>query len=144
MKLTRGTALAALLLVALAAPVAAYSLSDDGGDADEPTAAVTKTKSAKPDKPDKAEHKKGTHRADEASAAGRAHAEAMRAWAQCVAEAARGPKADDAPTPPKLACGDKPLGPGRAKHLAANGGVAPGRSGEHKPKTHDKSGSNGR
>jgi hypothetical protein len=72
-------------------------------------------------------------------AAGRAHADAMKAWAHCVAEAASGPKADGSPVPPKTACGDKPVGPGRAKH--ANG-AAGGKSGDHKPtKTHGKSGS---
>jgi hypothetical protein len=64
-------------------------------------------------------HPTGTEQAAAASAAGRAHAEAMRAWAQCVAEAASGPKTVGAPVPPKLACGEKPMGPGRARHLAA-------------------------
>jgi hypothetical protein len=88
----------------------------------------------KTDKTDKADGKNGDN-----GAAGRAHADAMKAWARCVAEAASGPKADGAEVPPKTACGDKPVGPGRAKH--ANAG-APGKSGEHKPaKTHGKSGS---
>lgn len=51
-----------------------------------------------------------------ASAPGRAHAEAMQAWAHCVGEAASGPKTDGQPMPPKTACGDKPVSPGRAKH----------------------------
>lgn len=76
---------------------------------------------------------------DEASAAGRAHADAMKAWARCVAEAASGPKAENAPVPPKTACGDKPMAPGRAKHGEH---ADSGKSGDHKkPKTHGPSAS---
>jgi cytoskeletal protein RodZ len=53
------------------------------------------------------------------SALGLAHAAAMKVWAQCVADAASGPKADGQPMPPKTACGVKPLGPGQIKQLAS-------------------------
>jgi hypothetical protein len=93
------------------------------------------TQQDKQDKQDKADRRGG----DDASAAGRAHADAMKAWARCVAAAASGPKAADASTPPKTACGDKPTPPGRAKHAADSGG--PGTSGHHqRPKTHGHSG----
>ena len=58
-----------------------------------------------------------------ASAPGRAHAAAMQAWAHCVSQAASGPKTPGQQMPPKLACGDKPLAPGRLKHQPA---TAPG------------------
>ena len=82
MKLTRTTALAALLFVALAAPAAAFALADD----DPGTAHHAKhdkaerDKAAKGDKASKPDHATGEVRADEASAPGRAHAEAMKAW----------------------------------------------------------------
>jgi hypothetical protein len=60
-----------------------------------------------------------------ASAAGRAHAAAMQAWAHCVGEAASGPKTPGQQRPPKLACGDKPLAPGQVKHQPS---AAPGTS----------------
>jgi hypothetical protein len=40
----------------------------------------------------------------------------MRAWARCVAAAASGPKAENAPVPLKTSCGDKPAPPGWVKH----------------------------
>lgn len=131
MKPTRGTTLAALVLVAVAAPFTAYAVSA-GDDAPPPghSAGHAGKKAEKPDKPD---HATGQERADEASTPGRAHAEAMKAWARCVADAASGPKADDASTPPKEACGDKPMGPGRAKHASGDSDESPGRSGDHKP-----------
>jgi len=84
----------------------------------------------KPDRPE-APETTGTEHAAEASAPGRAHAEAMKAWARCVGEAASGPKTEGAPVPPKLSCGDKPVGPGRAKHAPTAGLSKHGSSGEH-------------
>jgi hypothetical protein len=130
----RGTTLAALVFVAVAAPVTAYALAA-GDDAAPPAHGhahdahghgAAADKHVDKDKAKKADH--GTDRADEASAAGRAHARAMKAWAHCVAEAASGQKTGDRTGPPKDACDDKPLGPGRAKHLS---GHKPGHSGEH-------------
>jgi hypothetical protein len=132
MKLTRTTALAALLFVALAAPAAAFARADD----DPGTAHHAKhdkaerDKAAKGDKASKPDHATGEVRADEASAPGRAHAEAMKAWAQCVGEAASGPKAEEQSGPPKVACGDKPMGPGRARH-EADRPTPPGLSKDH-------------
>ena len=128
MKPSRGSALAALVLVAIAAPVTAYAVAGDDGDDSGRPAGHGSAKTH--DKPDGAAHATGKERADEASAAGRAHAEAMKAWARCVADAASGAKADDAARPPKLTCGDKPVPPGRAKHATD---AAPGRSGDHRP-----------
>jgi hypothetical protein len=132
MKLTRTTALAALLFVALAAPAAAFALADDdSGEAHH--AKHDKSGHEKADKGDKSskpEHATGEDRADEASAPGRAHAEAMKAWAQCVGEAASGQKTEEQSSPPKDACGDKPVSPGRAKH-EADRQTPPGLSKDH-------------
>jgi hypothetical protein len=60
----------------------------------------------------------------------------MKAWAHCVAEAASGQKSGERSGPPKDACGDKPMGPGRARHLADHTGpFAPGH-GQDKLKQH--------
>lgn len=129
MKPTRSTTLAALVFVALAVPVTAYAVSAGADDPTLPepaTAHATET----PDPPE-APETTGTEHAAEASAPGRAHAEAMKAWAQCVGEAASGPKTEGAPVPPKLSCGDKPVGPGRAKHAPAAGPAQHGSSGAH-------------
>lgn len=140
MRPTRGASLAALVLVAVAAPVAAYSLADDSGTPSPASVSPGNSDHAKgKGKPSKAAEPESADedgQAAESSAVGRAHAEAMKEWARCVAEAASGPKAEDAPRPPKLACGEKPMGPGKAKHLAgADDADAPGKSGEKKPKT---------
>jgi hypothetical protein len=118
MKLTRTTALAALLFVAVAAPAGAFALAGDDGDSGTSHHA-THHEEAKHDKAAKPKHTTGEEHADEASAPGRAHAEAMKAWAHCVADAASGPKTGEHTGPPKDACGDKPVGPGRAKHESA-------------------------
>lgn len=127
--------MAALALVAVAAPVAAYSLSDDSGTPSPASVSPGNSDHAtSKDKPPKvAKPKDESSENAESSAAGQAHAEAMKEWARCVADAASGPKAEDAPRPPKLACGVKPLGPGKAKHQADDAD-APGKSGEKKPK----------
>ena len=131
MKLTRTTALAALLLVALAAPAAAFAFAgDNSGTTHRVGHDDAKHDKAKHDKAAKSEHATGEERADEASAPGRAHAEAMKAWAQCVGEAASGPKTEEQSGPPKDACGDKPVGPGRAKH-EADRQTPPGLSKDH-------------
>ena len=52
------------------------------------------------------------------SVLGLQHAAAMKLWTACVADAASGPRTDGQPMPPKLACGDKPKGPGQIKRLA--------------------------
>ena len=110
MRPTRGTILAALVLVAVAAPVAAYSLDDapssradrseqsehpgkghDKGDAKGHDKDGDKSeRPGRGEKPEKAE--KGSDRPDDPSAAGRAHAQAMKEWTRCVADAASGPK----------------------------------------------------
>jgi hypothetical protein len=130
MKLTRTTALIVLVFLAVAAPVAAFALADDDNPgtshhATHPGKAEHDDKSG--DKSAKPGHATGEDRADEASGPGRAHAEAMKAWAKCVAEAASGPKSGEHSGPPKDACDDKPMGPGRARHLADHTGpFAPG------------------
>lgn len=131
MKPTRGSVLAGLFFVAMAAPVAAYAVAADDPEVSE---AATTQHPAKPHPSTATEpdHTTGPEHAAEASAPGRAHADAMKAWAHCVGEAASGPKAEGAPTPPKEACGEKPIAPGRAKH-APDDEVAPGRSGDHRP-----------
>jgi hypothetical protein len=121
MQLSRTSALAALLFVALAAPAGAYALAGDDGDSGTAHHA-TKQDGAKQDKDDKADHSPGVEHADEASGPGRAHAEAMRKWAHCVADAASGPKAGERTGPPKERCGEKPMAPGLARHLAAGTG----------------------
>lgn len=122
--------MAALVLVAVAAPVAAYSLADapsaraDRSEQSEhPGKALARghdkghdeaERPGKDEKPEKAE--KSTGRPDDPSAAGRAHAQAMKEWTRCVADAASGPKPAGQVGPPKAQCDEKPLGPGRAKH----------------------------
>jgi hypothetical protein len=136
MKPTRATVLAGLVLVAGAAPVTAYAVAGGSNDAGSSHSSVGHQKvhdqAAKPD------HATGQDRADEASAPGQAHAEAMKAWAHCVADAASGPKTGERTGPPKDACGDKPVGPGRAKH--ADDDAKPGKSGEPHGKSGDSHG----
>jgi hypothetical protein len=119
-KVSRGTTLAALVLVAVAAPVTAFALADDSNDATRGAPHSAKadkdSKANKGDKPDKADKSEGKARGHEKAAPGRAHAEEMKEWARCVAEAASGPKTGEHTGPPKEACGEKPVGPGRAKH----------------------------
>jgi hypothetical protein len=135
MRPTRGATLAGLVFIAVAAPVAAFALADDTDAPSRPSPAAAHDKADQ-----KSEHSTGTEHADEASAPGRAHAEAMKAWAQCVAEAASGQKSGERTGPPKEACDDKPLGPGRAQHSDEGAeSTAPGKSEEHKPKTHGNS-----
>jgi len=132
---TRGSMLAGLVFVAVAGPVTAYAVSTDDPEPAPPV--TTHGHSHAAPKTPKPEHTTGTEHAAEASAPGRAHAEAMKEWARCVAEAASGPKAEDASIPPKLACGDKPISPGRAKHSPAAPPESPGRSGDH-PSDHGR------
>lgn len=135
MILTRTAALAALVLVAAAAPAGAYVLSDSPGASGTSRHAAQadhdkQHKTGKPDKADDQAEDQGTEHADEHAAAGQAHADAMKAWAHCVADAASGPKTGEHTGPPKIACGDKPMAPGLAKHLAAGTGpFAPGKAG---------------
>ena len=127
----RGSILAGLVFVAIAAPVTAYTVTADDSD----PAPGFSDHAGKPHKPAhaKPEHT-GSEQADEASGPGREHAEAMKEWARCVAEAASGPKTETSPIPPKEACDDKPMGPGRAKHAPADDAApgAPGKSGDHR------------
>ena len=149
MRPTRTVALAGLVLVAVVAPISAFALTaapdhhpgtppgphasdaqgvDPGDDPTEPTEPAddpTDTSAPAP--------------ASAAGAAGRAHARAMQAWAHCVAAAASGPKTGVRSGPPKLACGDKPVGPGRAAHAPAPGAQPPSSPhGSNRP--HGKSG----
>lgn len=139
MQPARASAIAAVVFasVGLLGGAAALTYASQDTSQDATTAAAHGNK-------DKAkDHDKGS-KGDgaDSSAAGRAHADAMKAWARCVAEAASGPKADDATMPPKTACGDKPVPPGRAKHGDSADSDSPGKSGDHKkPKTHGHSGS---
>jgi len=142
MQPARAATLAGLVLAAFALPVTAYAL-DGTDDTGTPAAPLAHSKKPKPTESAKtaAPDDDATEDGDDSSAAGRAHAEAMKAWARCVAEAASGPKAAGSPRPPKLACGEKPMGPGRAKHLAGSGAPeatpsAPGNSGNHEPHGH--------
>jgi hypothetical protein len=130
MKLISAAGIAGLVIAAAAAPVAALTVSgatDDPSDASPLAAHATSdadpddsTEPEDADEPAGPAHPTGTEQAAAASAAGRAHAEAMKVWARCVADAASGPKDAAAPVPPKLACGEKPMGPGRARHLATS------------------------
>ena len=144
MKFVRAAGLAGLVLAAGALPVTAYALSSDedptpppavtqhADDADDAAADDPETESPESDDPTDTAEPKATDSGEPnpASAPGRAHAAAMQAWAHCVGEAASGPKAPGQAMPPKLACGDKPVSPGRAKHqqtTAPDAAVAPGR-----------------
>lgn len=132
MQVSRTTALAALVLVALAAPVGAFALADDdsGSGVSQHATHPGKAKHEKHARHDDARHEdaEGEDRADDASGPGRAHAEAMKKWARCVAEAASGPKSAKLTGPPKDQCGQKPPPPGLARHLAAGTGPsAPGK-----------------
>lgn len=130
MQVSRTTALAALVFVAVAVPVGAYALAgdDSGPDTSRHATHAANAKHDKDHDKDKAEGKsnaghdgrgKGSDRADDASGPGRAHADAMRKWAHCVAEAAGGQKSGEQTGPPKDQCGDKPMPPGLAKRLSA-------------------------
>lgn len=137
MKPTRGATLAGLVLVAVAAPLTAYAVAgtDDSGPAGHAAGDHGKGHAYGHDKASKPDHATGQEHANEASAPGRAHAEAMKAWAHCVAEAASGPKTSSTPIPPKQACGDKPMAPGRADH-AERSDESPGKSGDHRRDDH--------
>jgi hypothetical protein len=141
MQPARASAIAAVVFTSVGLVGAAAALTyahQDIGQGPSTTAVAHKDKS-KPDHGDKGHSDQG-HGAD-ASAAGRAHADAMKAWARCVANAASGPKAEGAAVPPKTACDDKPVAPGRAKHDDQGNGEAHGKSGDHgKPDAHGKSG----
>jgi hypothetical protein len=147
MKPVRTAVLAAVVLAAFGLPATAYALAAaDDDTATTPAStphpkAPAGTEAAEPDDDagEDASEDAGEDKADDASAAGRAHAEAMKAWAHCVAEAASGPKTGARTGPPKLACGDKPMAPGLAKHLAAGTGpFAPGKHHAQKQKAHGK------
>ena len=141
--LTRTAALAALVLVAAAAPAGAYVLSDaadtPGGSHASPHAGKAhhdKQHAEGADSDEAGGDDSGEH-ADDASAAGRAHAEAMKAWAHCVAAAASGPMAGERCGPPKDACGEKPMPPGLAQHQRAHTGpFAPGKGGAQEKGAH--------
>lgn len=170
MKLIRTAGLAGLVLVAGALP--AYALSTEGGPSALPTSSQVATsdgpethtpgtESPETDSPESDSPETetpetegpgdtGTEPAEPetsgepnpASAPGRAHAEAMQAWAHCVGEAASGPKTEGQPRPPKTACGDKPVSPGRAKHETSatpETSAAPGQA-PTQPRGHGKSG----
>ena len=142
MKPVRAAAVTGLVLAVFALPVTAYALAGTDDDPGTPpaTAHTKHPKATAPADPAETEESDeagdaGTEGPDAHSAAGRAHAEAMKTWARCVAESASGPKTGIRTGPPKLACGDKPMGPGRAKHLAAGTGpFAPGRGATQKQK----------
>jgi len=156
MRPTRTVALAGLVLVAVVAPVGAFALTaapdhhpgtppavvphaddsqGDGPQSDEPGDDPTEPAEPADDPTDTS----SPAPASAAGAAGRAHALAMQAWAHCVAAAASGPKTGVRSGPPKLACGDKPVGPGRAAHAPAPGAQPPSTSHGSKPQ-HGKSG----
>lgn len=90
-----GASIGVLVLIAGAIPITAYAVHDD-----------------EPSKQSAA-----------ASGPGRAHAEAMKEWARCVAEHAR----EDRPpgVRPKDLCPPKPVPPGRAKHGLGPAGPPP-------------------
>jgi hypothetical protein len=144
MKPVRTAAIAGLVLAVFGLPVAAYALtgSDDPStpttthasspaDDDDATESAEPTEADETDEP--GDDATGSGHADDSSAAGRAHAAAMKAWAQCVAKAAGQKKTAPRTGPPKLACGDKPMPPGLAKHLADHTGpYAAGKGGPGK------------
>jgi hypothetical protein len=157
MKIVRAAGLAGLVLAAGALPVTAYALSSaedptpppavtqhadtaddpetDATESDTPETDAPETDNPETDSPDAAE---ADGQPNPASTPGREHAAAMQAWAHCVGEAASGPKTPGQAMPPKLACGDKPLAPGRAKHqtsVTPDASVAPER-GPAKAKGH--------
>jgi hypothetical protein len=138
MRPTRGATLAGLVFIAVAAPIAAYAFVDNTDAPGLPSPAATHGQ-GDDQTGDNAEHTTGAEHANEASAPGRAHAEAMKAWARCVAEAASGPKSGERTGPPKDECGDKPVAPGRAAH-ADDESSTPGKADKHKAKTHGRSG----
>jgi hypothetical protein len=145
MMLTRTAALAALVLVAAAAPAGAYVLADSTGAPG--THASPHAGKAHKDKhdPKHASSKEpgddsGADHAGDSSADGRAHAQAMKAWAHCVAEAASGPRTGEHAGPPKVACGEKPMPPGLAKHEAdGTGPFAAGKGGPGRSDSHSRS-----
>jgi hypothetical protein len=147
MMLSRTAALAALVLVAAGAPAGAYVLSDSAGSPGAAHASPhpgnahhAKQHGQGADSDESGDDETGSEHADEASAAGRAHAEAMKTWSRCVAEAASGPKTGEHTGPPKDACGVKPMPPGLARHQAAGTGPsAPGKAGAHKKGTQGRS-----
>jgi len=147
---TRSVALAGLVLVAVVAPVSAFALTaapdhhpgtpsataSHPGDTQsvDPRSDAPGTEPTEP--ADDPTDSSSPAPASAAGAAGRAHAVAMQAWARCVSQAAGRPKTTRPPGPPKLACGDKPMGPGRAAHAPVPGtqppGKAHGKSGAHR------------
>jgi hypothetical protein len=149
MQPARASAIAAVVFASVgllgAAAALTYAHEDTSQHSTQGAATAAAHKDKHQDKhKDKAEHgaKANAENGDDASAAGRAHAEAMKAWARCVSEAASGPNANNAPVPPKTACGDKPAAPGLAKQGGRARSDSPGKSGQHKgPKAHDDSGS---
>ena len=144
MQPARASAIAAVVFASVGLLGAAAALTYAHQDTTQGRTTAAAHKDKQQDKhQDKAEHdgkrngEKGN--GDDAPGAGRAHAEAMKAWATCVAAAASGPKAENAPVPPKAACGAKPAPPGRAKHDRDG---SPGNNGHAtKPKAHGHSGS---
>ena len=154
MRPTRTVALAGLVLVAVVAPISAFALTaapdHHPGTPPGPQASDTHAVGPETDEPGD-EPSEAVEPADDptdssspapasaAGAAGRAHAVSMQAWAHCVAAAASGPKTGVRSGPAKLACGDKPVGPGRAAHAPAPGTQSPSTPhGSNKP--HGKSG----
>jgi hypothetical protein len=120
MEPARASAIAAVVFASVGllggAAALSYAQQDTGQEA---TAAagrhVKEHQGKQKDKHERAgRHDSADNHGADASAPGRAHADAMRAWARCVAAAAS--NADKAPVPPKTSCGDKPAPPGRAKH----------------------------
>ena len=122
MEPSRRSAVAALVFALVAVPalaVAAVAARQDDGDLRGASSSQRDDRGlghAKGQKKDE-DKQKGSARADGSSAA-RDHAEAMNEWARCVSEAASEPKSGERTGPPKEKCGDKPVGPGRAKHDA--------------------------
>jgi hypothetical protein len=156
MKIVSAAGLAGLVLAAGALPVTAYALSaaedptpppavtQHGDTTDDPESDATESDATESEAPDTEAPETDSPETDgqpnPASTPGREHAAAMQAWAHCVGEAASGPKAPGQTMPPKLACGDKPIAPGRAKHqppVAPDTSVAPDR-GPAKAKGHGK------
>lgn len=135
--LISGAGVAGALMIAGGTPIAGLSMSASPADSEAPPAAVqsavnddvesnidateaTDVEATDPDetKPDETTTQTPTEETADTESSleqqlGLAHAAAMKAWTQCVREAASGPKTEGQPIPPKNACPPKPLGPGQ-------------------------------
>ena len=132
MRLITGAGIAGALALTGGAPAVAFTQSasgddsaavttqadptetDDGGDTaeDSDVADTDDTEAVEPEEAGDSTEDTTDGTTDVGGELGRAHAAAMQVWAQCVADAASGPKTVQV-VPPKTACDPKPVAPGR-------------------------------